>query len=89
MKPIYSNYILWATYENREKRKPCFKLEKLQVYRKKDDIAVMLTPTFRIRSPIIFIASILVQGGNGWLILLLLFPITPPTIPCPTKAEKN
>lgn len=47
----------------------------------------MLTPTFRIRSPIMFIASILVQGGNGWLILLLLFPITPPTIPCPTNKK--
>lgn len=49
----------------------------------------MLTPTFRIRSPIIFIASILVQGGNGGLILLLLFPITPPAIPFVTKAKQE
>jgi len=51
-------------------------------------LLIVLTPTFRIRSPIIFIASILVQGGNGWF-TLLLFPITPPTIPCPTNENKN
>lgn len=57
--------------------------------RKESTIKVLhvLTPTFRIRSPIIFIASILVQGGNGWFTLLLLFPITPPTIPCPTSEK--
>lgn len=78
-------------YKNREEHAShASSLENYECTIEKDDTAVMLTPTFRIRSPIIFIASILVQGGNGWLILLLLlFPITPPTIPCPTRTKQE
>lgn len=56
-------------------------------------IKEILTPTFLIRSPIILIANILVHGANGGftLLLLLLFPVTPPTILFPTnyKQEKT
>ena len=49
-------------------------------------IIIILTPTFLIRSPIIFIANILVHGVSGGftLLLLLLFPVTPPTTLFPT-----
>lgn len=56
----------------------------------------ILTPTFLIRSPIIFIANILVHGASGeftllllLLFLLLLFPVTPPTTLFPTNCKQE
>lgn len=47
----------------------------------------LLTPTFLMRSPIMFMASILVDGAIGMfilLLLLLLLLMTPPTTSLPT-----
>ena len=50
---------------------------------------IILTPTFLIRSPIMFIANILVHGVNDGFTLLLLLLLFPVTTLFPTNCEQK
>lgn len=63
-----------------------------KAYEEQYELENILTPTFLIRSPIIFIANILVHGASAGftlLLLLLLFPVTPPTTLFPTNRKQE